>query len=517
MNREPFTSPDTAAADINVLTSCLLERDTGRYLYRGQIMDYPSPLVPAIFRGLLDPQERYDATSLPHANSLRSLGKTFVGNYAKELSKLSKPAAQGPSKPLLHRKILFEHLLNVWGYALGSTLAQHYGVNSGFLDASTDITVAAYFATHTAPSWKPAPQMTTGRPVDPPTCGVIYRFTRKDSPPGTPQLGKDDYWSAPGTIVPEELLVLLEDEVTLEESWKSLRYSYEMFRGSAERCWELPKIPRGCAAKSRVGRQKAAFIVPDELHVWRRPQGYGVGPIFGELRLQWEPELQLQAIEDLGERQGTTKYYFRHTACTPPGELSPDYLWPDRDDPLLLTLRFVASDAFSNYRKLEEEEALADQSLVGVGCGDLPPVPQFMASWDDSALSIQYAGHLPHANARLSYLIRKSALLCSRGYLSQREDLLRVATNLLQNALTIDSDSVVLLLLMSMVHHDLGEHAAGATPFNQAIDVMVRDTINAHGEIADGLAILQRIGQDLHRICLDPKFPELFWEYYQSF
>lgn len=308
---EPYTSGADAAPSLDALVAYLKAQDTGQFLYRGQKRDFPRPLVPRIFRGLLDPKDLYDSSCIPDFRSMRSLGKLFVGNYAKSLAEQSR--APGPVRS---QKLLFERMLDVWGYLLGSTIAQHYGLGSGLLDATTDPSIAALFAA----------QKTATEPND---CGVIYRFTRVDTGADLNTLDNYSYWNAPGTIVPGELLASLEVDISLQDSWKALRYSYEMFKACCGRRWNLLRIPKGTVADSRLGRQKAAFIVPDEFHLRLKEQQYGVGPVFGELRLGEHP-LVLQAIEDLSTREGTIQYYFRHSysqpACAPEEEARGSHL-----------------------------------------------------------------------------------------------------------------------------------------------------------------------------------------------
>ena len=98
--------------------------------------------------------------------------------------------------------------------------------------------------------------------------GVVYRFARHDSPISITDLQHRDYYNAPGTLVCHEFLRIFEADVTLEESWDTLRYAYELFRVTGDRPFDIIKLPRGIVDASRVGRQSAAVVIPDEIQLF---------------------------------------------------------------------------------------------------------------------------------------------------------------------------------------------------------------------------------------------------------
>ena len=60
---EPYTDLHFPAHTVNELLHYLRQRDDGQFVYRGQVSDYPGPLVPSIYRRILTPEPVYDRSS----------------------------------------------------------------------------------------------------------------------------------------------------------------------------------------------------------------------------------------------------------------------------------------------------------------------------------------------------------------------------------------------------------------------------------------------------------------------
>lgn len=95
-----------------------------------------------------------------------------------------------------------------------------------------------------------------------------------------------------------------------------------MMNGEAD--YNLLRLPNNSYQDSRVFRQKAVILLPDEL---REEDETSELSIIGT-RLP-----RYQYIEDLSSRDGVKKYFFRHSKNNDLS-LNREYLWP-REDPIL--------------------------------------------------------------------------------------------------------------------------------------------------------------------------------------
>jgi hypothetical protein len=136
------------AENIDVLLERLSAEDPqhNRYLYRGQTRHYPA-LIPSIYRGAMiagtenDPVIAIDAARFHATITERDLVKIR----------------------------LLSMLMKIHGAAIGNIIAQQYGLNSEVLDVTSDLGVAAFFATRKYPRY----EHFAGDGV---AEGVIYRF-----------------------------------------------------------------------------------------------------------------------------------------------------------------------------------------------------------------------------------------------------------------------------------------------------------------------------------------------------
>lgn len=202
-----------------------------------------------------------------------------------------------------------------FGYLLGQGLAQQYGFSSEMLDVTSDPLVAAFFATHDMPDFKR---------TEPEGIGVIYRFPRKQQTLAPLDLGAYNFYSCPSVLDFEDLLARFR---VLEES-EELRREVETFlvtsfhNNRTWRRWEAFRVSPGMLAATRVARQAAALIVPDQIYVERKTE---VAPT-QKVRV-------LMAVEDCAARERTNLFYFRHAGeASVLGNVTREYLWPNEED-----------------------------------------------------------------------------------------------------------------------------------------------------------------------------------------
>jgi len=312
-------------------------------------------------------------------------------------------------------------------------------------------------------------------------------------------------------------------DIELAESWRSLRYYYELFRTSGDRHLELLRIPRGATAASRLGRQSAAIVIPDEIHLPSDKPVCGVHPIFGTLTIHVDQNpLVFQSIEDLRTRPGTVAYYFRHSSAPfDQGLLAPD-LWPNETDDLLHTLAYVLSPSFSCY-KTEEERIEDPLSILDPGVGTLnrPIIETRIRSHephvDNYADTLRFAVRLHDDGERLAYYVRKAAYAFARVHVTGDGDLLRLAIRLCEQARTIDTMSVVLAIFCNILCDALGEKGKAQAALASAFDIVEAER-RPEQDPLQGIEIVQRILKDLYRAQSSPaSFPGLLWEFYQLF
>ncbi len=203
-----YKEPKKAAENINLLLEYLQNKELGRkYIYRGQTRNWSGPLVPSIYRRSIHGDKLFNNKSKEYQYCLRKVGNKFlemqpdsfihwiIKNYGDgtvydsewnflqqltnnyeisklisskgydELFKSLKPMFNKfpPSERLLfwkkliderHRaKVREDGFLQAFGYVFGMTVAQQYGFASEFLDFTSDLQVAAFFATHENPHY----------------------------------------------------------------------------------------------------------------------------------------------------------------------------------------------------------------------------------------------------------------------------------------------------------------------------------------------------------------------------
>jgi hypothetical protein len=379
-----YITPGTAATSIGELYDHLTRDEPGRYAYRGQTREYPGPLMPSYFRRFFRPGGPYIERDHPMFQySLRRIGKRFYGEYNQRFGHwvsrsldgvapedrervraifrqslqdifavrsqidalsldrefLSWDAALSEAlskeeygvyikfkdqwRPYLdssHRRALRQQgFIRPLGYLLGTTLAQQYGLSSEGLDVTKDPAIAAFFATHRS---EEAYSRCESSGI-----GIIYRFPFYESAVRVRPLSDFNYYSMPTTVDLADVLNRFERE-RLEIG--SLRTAIRCYYGATYREGlrdrDLFMLPLGAVQRSRIARQKAIIVFPDELRKDVDGEPPGIDGII-------QPEFRF--IEDVGQRDGVERFYFHHSGdFIEINEINRETLWP-RDDPLL--------------------------------------------------------------------------------------------------------------------------------------------------------------------------------------
>jgi hypothetical protein len=413
-----YATPDAAAPNINVLMNYLesLEDFSSGYIYRGQVREWDGPLIPSLYRRSIKLQRVFTDESAEYQYSLRKCGKSFVemkpDSYLEKLllrarekgydvtldeyqaigrlaldfefskliatlgyeTALAKKIRPEQMSYVLNRQWLWQSFIDEmhrgsirhdgfvqpFGYMLGMTLAQHYGFSSELLDFTSDIRVAAFFATHDGPRFLfegASISQRTGTKI-----GVIYRLPSTKGNVKYERIDGYDYYTCPPQIHMSDLCERFEDKSSpeMKDQWLD-RLSHEEIAALANgaiilpyfaaqlteiemkerrftilesidkyldlyytcggiRYYRLLDLAKGAFEHSRLGRQNAVIIVPDELRQTIHPnegQDYAI----------------FQAIEDLSKRRGFERFYFKHSDIQPDiGKIDREYLWPREND-----------------------------------------------------------------------------------------------------------------------------------------------------------------------------------------
>jgi tetratricopeptide (TPR) repeat protein len=204
-----------------------------------------------------------------------------------------------------------------FGYLLGTTLAQQYGLSSAGLDATRSPAIAAFFAAHCSDYKK----------LEADGTGIIYRFPYTPNDIRDRSLNDYTYYTLPSIIDLKDVLDRFEHPGLPHENMRDI---FETYYGAVHierlKDHDLFMVPEGALASSRVNQQQAVIILPDELRRDRSDIKPGVDGIT-------LPEFQF--IEDIASRDGVEKFYFHHTGTFPSSlAITREQLWP-RNDPFL--------------------------------------------------------------------------------------------------------------------------------------------------------------------------------------
>lgn len=391
MNKNNFTDINNPAKDVHELISFLKnEEQKNPYVYRGQVKEYNAPLVPSIYRKCLAYSDKMiDRNDQLYKYSLKNIGNAFYGDYVRNFLEYVNKKIYGDkpissknkivhdvyvkaiqSSELMFRqhskRVLYNYIINrldliksilskeEWqlfslykdrwmplindydrriirmfgffkplGFVLGAAIAQQYGFSSEGLDATKSIDVAGFFATHSSEDY----YINT---VDE-GIGVIYRFPYKNVYTAHDGVFQYDFYSPYSLIDIDDIIEhMVHDDTDINNFYSVFEtfYTKEMMEEDIE--YKQLKLPGNSNQNSRISRQKAVLLLPDEL---RKEKEYAELSIIGN-------KLPLyQYIEDLSLRDGVEKFYFKHSKNSELA-LNREYLWP-REDPLIYLIVWI--------------------------------------------------------------------------------------------------------------------------------------------------------------------------------
>jgi len=228
------------------------------------------------------------------------------------------------------RRLRNELLVRLFGYTLGTTFAQQFGLSSEGLDATKSLAVACFFASRDSVDFKRVPESGVG---------VLYRFPFPPNDVATRPLSAFNFYSLPSIVDVDDVFYRFEQPQFEESDSMSCMLAYV----KAQLTYQAGStatllLPRGFLASSRVKAQEAVIIMPDEIREDLADREAGIDGIrYPKFRY----------IEDLKTRPGLTRFYFRHNGrgVEGPGLIARERLWP-RDDFLLKTLILLIAGSY---------------------------------------------------------------------------------------------------------------------------------------------------------------------------
>ncbi|MHC4268384.1 MAG: FRG domain-containing protein [Planctomycetota bacterium] len=300
MNNDIPIYEDTLPNILNKLRS----EHNSKYVYRGQIRDWPMPLVPSLFRAVMTNKEGFVYKG---SKRLRESGVVFVEENPPEHILLN----NSPKNAITHmRQInIAKELRHTFGYPLTQVFAQQVGLGSEGLDVSRNINIAAYFATH---------DYINNEYVE---CddgiGVIYRFLVEEPSVSFEFLNEHDFYTCPSYLPSTEILDLFDRCMDGEESINSVleyrRKRVETIANDAvearkNRPHKLIKFPAMSRYYSRIVQQSAGLLLPDMLlsDFWSSIE---VPAPAEKIKHSKQP-----CVEDMRYRPGTSQYLFKHSS-----------------------------------------------------------------------------------------------------------------------------------------------------------------------------------------------------------
>jgi len=285
-------SSDSELEDLKSLLFRLKEEHADGFVYRGQTREWPGPLLPSIYRGIVKP-ERY--TGWHHDSRLRN-----VGNVFHELSSTPMIEYSDKKQAQIHT---VKYLRQMLGYPMSQLLAQQCGLTSEGLDVTYDPEIAAFFAVY---------DFSSNNFVDSKGTGVIYRFKIEANSHNITNFKEYDFYTCPSYLSPDVLRLfdLCKNPKDSLNSFFDYVKQY-MINGydsmTPERPLELLKMPIHALECSRVVQQCAGLLIPDMI----------LTDFYAKLGKAAPAKKAVKkgenAIEDLAMRNGTDKFVFRHT------------------------------------------------------------------------------------------------------------------------------------------------------------------------------------------------------------
>lgn len=338
------------AKNINVLVEYLKNIETNDFVYRGQIADYDS-LLPSFYRKKIS-KSRFDQ------NTHKTLYQYDKNNHFLNYEP-TKDSAQNIAK-----RVTMNELMKNFGKSLGNVMAQQYGINSECLDITSDINVAAFFATHTWPHYDKV--HTSDR------LGVIYRIPCSPYKP----------LQHAGIELDLSAVYLANDNSRIPLLFSSFKYQHT--EAEFQKHLETYKLRLCCTiskplicnhehtidifksyfnekyreidieslySTTRISRQKGGFIIPSFVFDSYVPSHLKETEIHN-IKV-YSPSFVIHkekvVIEDILAFPRIEKYYFYHDSNIK-STLSREYLWPSKEEDYFYNLLYNwCSDGCKNY------------------------------------------------------------------------------------------------------------------------------------------------------------------------
>lgn len=290
------------AGELGDLIGRLHDEHDENFVYRGQTKKWSPPLVPSMFRPLVTEAGLFHCED---DSRLRMTGRQFC-----EQEQLIQAASRLPPADIpvfMQRISVLTKLRNALGYPLSQIFAQQAGLTSEGLDVTTDIDVAAFFASHDYHKGKYVPA-TRGE-------GIIYRYNVSVSDYSFDSIRKWDFYSCPAYLSSVKIMKLFQ----CTDSMDSVRLSLAEYQDAIgwgpyfdleevrqSRPFELIQIPRTALASSRIVNQAAGLLMPDRIlnRAWATE---AFEPPGNKMKARGEA-----CIEDLSSRSEADEYTFTH-------------------------------------------------------------------------------------------------------------------------------------------------------------------------------------------------------------
>jgi hypothetical protein len=247
----------------------------------------------------------------------------------------------------------------LFGYALGTTFAQQYGLSSEGLDATKSLDVSCFFATHTSEDFQTIQSNGTG---------IIYRFPYEPSDIVSSRLDKFNYYNMPSIVDLQDIMYRFEKTgLNKEDSIKCFEYYFGSVFTKSFNNLDLLFLPEGFFETTRISKQKAVIIFPDEIREDLPDREPGIdGIVFPKYRY----------IEDLSKRKGVKKFHFRHSGTFPidANKINREVLWTRNDDLLLFIISIIMAQyplSISKPQRLDLIDGGYEQDLFIDYCASL--------------------------------------------------------------------------------------------------------------------------------------------------
>ena len=341
------------AKNIQILTDYLQSIHSDDIVYRGQEKDY-NTLLPSFYRKKIS-RFKFDQAR----NQIIFQADRY--NYFLEYD-VSKDTQQNIAK-----RVTMNRLMGEFGKSFGNVIAQQYGINSECLDVTSDLNVAAFFATHSWPHYDSV--------IDSSDLGVIYRIPcmRGSVDRGIQHAGTELTLSAVFLSSDSRPIPLLfscfkyqctKDEFDNLEQTHNLVLQQTISKPLLCNTFNLEDIVCTCFAErypqldiaslysnTRISRQKAGFFIPSFVFKSYVPSKLKVVDIRNTKA--YSPSFAIHdakvAIEDILAYPGIERYYFHHDVNIS-SQYSREYLWPAREEDNLFDILYRwCSDGCRNY------------------------------------------------------------------------------------------------------------------------------------------------------------------------